>query len=102
MNFIFSIDRGLFVSSFVIDLIMAIVYLLQRNKMSPHLKISISITKLLGDLFAGLYYFKGAKLVAIIAVIVFVCNVIYLLLNIIEYKTTDKKIATKKNTATVL
>ena len=77
---------------FVIDLIMAIVFLVQIKQISPYLKIPVAATKLIGDLFAGLFYFKVLKLVAVIAVIVFLCNLAYLVLCIIEYKTTDKKV----------
>lgn len=90
LNYIFKLNAGMLISVFVIDLLMAVVYLLQIKQMSPHLKIQIAVTKLIGDFFAGLYYFKELKFVAAIAVVVFFCNAAYLVLCIIEYKTTDK------------
>lgn len=92
LKYIFNLNNGMLISVFVIDLIMAIVYLVQIKQMSPYLKIPVAATKLIGDLFAGLFYFKELKLVAVIAVIVFLCNLVYLVLCIIEYKTTDKKV----------
>lgn len=92
LKYIFNLNNGMLISVFIIDLIMAIVYLVQIKQMSPYLKIPVAATKLIGDLFAGLFYFKELKLVAVIAVIVFLCNLVYLVLCIIEYKTTDKKV----------
>ncbi len=92
LKYIFSLNNGMLISVFVIDLIMAIVYLVQIKQMSPYLKIPVAATKLIGDLFAGLFYFKELKLVAVITVLVFICNSLYLFLCIKEYKTTDKKV----------
>ena len=89
--FIFKIEGGMLYSVFAIDLIMAVCYLVWRKQMSPHFKIPVAITKLIGDLFAGIFYAKESKFVAIVAVAVFLCNVSYLIFCIVEYKTTDKK-----------
>ncbi len=91
LNYIFEISDGMLISVFVIDIIMAVVYLLRIKKISPYLKIHIAVTKLIGDTFAGLFYAEEMKLIAVIALLVFVCNTVYLILCIIEYKTTDKK-----------
>ena len=71
---------GMLISVFVIDLIMAINFLIQRKKLSPKMKTPIAITKLLGDTFAGLYYAPQSNLIGIIACVVFMCNICYLYL----------------------
>lgn len=91
LYFIFKIKGGMLYSVFAIDLIMAICFILWRKNMSPHLKIPIATTKLLGDLFAGILCVKETKFVLIVAIAVFICNVSYLIFCVIEYKTTDKK-----------
>ncbi len=91
LRYLFNLNSGMLISVFVIDLIMAITYLFQFKQMSPYLKIPVAITKLIGDLFAGLYYYNELKLVAVIAVMVFICNSIYLLLCIREYVILGKK-----------
>lgn len=74
----FLFPNGMLISSFVIDLIMAICFCVDAKKLSPKLKTSIAATKFLGDLFAGIYYGKQLIVIAIIAVFVGVLNFIYL------------------------
>lgn len=76
-------ENGFVYSVYIIDLIMAICYLVERKRMSPMLKIPIAITKLLGDFFAG-FVFKYYTFTVVIAVLVFVCNLVYLCLCINE------------------
>ena len=76
--FTFQIRNGQLISSFVIDLIMAICFVVKAKELSPKLKISIASTKLLGDVFAGIHYSNESFIVAVITVIVFVCNLFYL------------------------
>lgn len=83
---VFSLENGMLYSSFAIDLLMAIYYLVDRKQLSPKLKIPIAVTKLIGDTCAGLYYAPMAAFVAIIAVFVFLCNIVYLYLCIAEAK----------------
>lgn len=73
------------ISVFVIDVIMAIAYVLEFNKMTPTLKIPIAITKLFGDLFAGLYYGISRPLIGVFAIIVLIFNFIYLVLSLKEW-----------------
>ena len=75
-----SLPNGMVISCFVIDLLMAVYFLLDRRRLSPHFKRSIAVTKLLGDTFAGLFYARFSDLVAILALFAFICNVSYLLL----------------------
>ena len=78
--YVFMIPAGMLISVFVIDLIMAINFLIQRKKLSLKMKTPIAITKLLGDTFAGLYYAPQSNLIGIIACVVFMCNICYLYL----------------------
>ena len=84
LMYVFTLPRGMMISVFLIDLIMAVCYLLECKKLSPKLKTSIAVTKLLGDMFAGLCYARGSIFVAIVAGVVFVCNCYYLRLCIEE------------------
>ena len=90
LKYIFDLSGGMLISVFVIDLIMAIVYLFEFKQISRYLKIPIAVTKLIGDFFAGLFYCNELKLVAVIAVIVFICNSTYLFLCIREYAILGK------------
>ena len=60
------------------------IKVIPRKKLSPKLKIPIAFTKLLGDLFAGVAYAPESIFVAILAVLVFYCNIAYLCLCIGE------------------
>ena len=74
--YVFKLNEGDLVSCFVIDLIMAAMFLIRFNYISKNLKISIALTKLLGDLFAWQFY-KFNIIVNIIGIIVLVINLIY-------------------------
>lgn len=76
--FLFDRYNGMLTTVFIIDLIMAVVFLVERKRLSSELKISIAVCKLLGDLFAGIYYGQESRAVAMIASAVFFCNAIYL------------------------
>lgn len=75
---LFKAPQGMLYSSFAIDLIMAISFLFYVDKLSPKLQIPIAVLKLLGDAAAGIYYGKNDMIVAVTAVIVLVCNSVYL------------------------
>lgn len=77
-GYFFSLPRGMLSSSFLIDLLMAICFLIDFKKLSPYFKRSVAVTKFIGDTCAGIYYAQESRLVAICAVLVFVCNVVYL------------------------
>lgn len=78
LAYVFSLENGMLLSAFAIDLVLAIAFLLDRKKLSDKLKRWIAVTKLLGDGFAGLYYGPKQPVVAVLAVLILVCNVIYL------------------------
>jgi len=84
LKFVFSMQSGMLFSVFVIDLIMAVFFLIEREKLSGRIKIPIAFMKLLGDIFAGVYYAPQSKFVAVLALLVFFCNTSYLYLCIGE------------------
>jgi len=84
LHFIFMLPNGMLYSSFAIDLMMAVDFLVSRSRLSPELKEAIAMFKLLGDTCAGLYYAPQSLFIAIIACIVFVCNCYYLYLCVKE------------------
>jgi len=82
--YIFTLSNGMLISVFIIDLIMAVSFLVDRVKLSPKLKVPIAFTKLLGDMFAGLHYAPYCAFVGILAGIILICNLYYLYLCIKE------------------
>ena len=92
--FIFKLSNGMLISSFIIDLSMSVFYLVRFGKISPCFKIPVAVAKLLGDVFAGIHYFKELKWLAFVPVLVFACNSIYLILSIKEIVILRKRIKT--------
>lgn len=88
---VFNQSQGMLFSVFAIDLIMAICYIAKIQQLSPELKIPIAVTKLIGDAFAGIYYAKQSIFVAIVAVVVFCCNLFYLSACLEETSRSAKK-----------
>ena len=76
--FVFSIPNGMLVSVFLIDLIMAIEYVLTVKRISVRGKIPIATFRLLGDFFAWLCYWEYSLFVAIVGAIVMLLNLFYL------------------------
>ena len=72
-------------SVYFIDLIMAILYILQFQKISPTLKITIAITRLFGDLFAAVEVLQSPlnELYPLV-ISVLICNITYFIMAIIE------------------
>ncbi len=79
---------GFAYSVYIIDLLMAICFLVERKKLSPVLQITIAITRLFGDFFAG-FVFRYLTFTVVIAVVVFVCNCVYLCLCIKEKRISS-------------
>lgn len=96
LMYIFTLSYGMLFSSFIIDFIMAVCFLADRERLSPKLKVPIAVTKLLGDTFAGLYYAPESVLVAILSGVVFLCNILYLYLCVKETKKTSHNKNKKK------
>lgn len=84
---IFTTPNGMLYSSFVIDFLMAIYFLFSQKQLSPSLKLPIGITKFIGDLFAGLYYAPQSSFICMLAICVFISNVIYIYRCIMEQST---------------
>lgn len=80
LAYVFTLSEGTLLSSFVIDLIMAVVFLVDRKKLSQKCKLPIAVTKLIGDSFAGIFYAPQSVYVAYMAICVFCCNLIYIYL----------------------
>ena len=76
--YVFTLPQGIPLSAFIIDLLMAMLFLLERRRLSPILQVPIAICKLLGDACAGIFYGKDSGIVAAIAIAVFLCNGWYL------------------------
>ena len=69
--------RGMLLSSFVIDLIMACEYLSVIKKLSPRFLAGIGVLRLLGDLFAWIANMQASLFVKIIGIPVLLLNVFY-------------------------
>lgn len=74
----FKLPSGMLISSYTLDLIMAIEYVVCSKEISVHGKLPIAIFKWLGDLFAWLFYCKQSIFVGIIGAAVFLLNLFYL------------------------
>ena len=85
LYFAFELPNGMLISVFIIDVIMAIAYVVEFNKMAPTFKIPIAITKLFGDLFAGLYYGIDRPFIGIMAIAVLIFNFIYFVMSLKEW-----------------
>lgn len=77
LKIIFSVEHGMLISVFLIDLIMAISYLVRFKSLSPFLKREIAITRFLGDLFAGFAGIRYSSYYGIFSVIICILNGIY-------------------------
>lgn len=78
--------NGMLLSSYAIDLIMAVVYVWNAKKVSRRGMLLIGIFKFLGDLFAWLHYKDFAVFVMVAGILVQLFNSIYLLLCIVRLK----------------
>lgn len=80
LYFVFRIPEadGKLYSVFVIDIIMAVFFIVKVNYLSQHGRITIACTKLIGDLFAWIVYSKDAVAVSIIGLLVLLLNIMYL------------------------
>lgn len=84
LHFVFNIELGMLVSSFVVDIIMAVSFLISFKRLSVYGKPIIACTKLLGDLFAWLEYSNYHIIIKAIGIAVLALNIIYLVLSILE------------------
>ena len=89
--FLLSLENGMLISSFVIDILMAVVYLVRIKKLSPHFRLLIGLTKLIGDFFAWLAYKDILPIINIIGIAVLVINLTYVLYAYYLYLKTCRK-----------
>lgn len=87
----FRLPAGMLLSSYVIDLVIAVEYVVRIRHISAHGKLPIAIFKLLGDLFAWLYYCKQSIFVGIIGTAVLLLNLFYLAYCMEERSQTAKR-----------
>lgn len=87
-TYIFRLNYGMLISSFIIDLIMAFEFYLMRNTLEKDNKTLIAILKLCGDVFAWFYYSHDFILIFMIGLAVFTLNLFYLIQTIKE-KTNE-------------
>ncbi|MCR5783113.1 MAG: hypothetical protein K6G90_10315 [Clostridia bacterium] len=69
---------GMLISSFVIDIIMAVEYVIVIKKLSPRMMILIGCLRLLGDLFAWIANLSFSIFVRITGVLIFFINLFYI------------------------
>lgn len=74
---LFSFNDGMLITVFLIDLIMAITYLIRFKSLSPFLKKGIALFRFLGDLFAGFAGIRYSSYYGIFSVIICILNGIY-------------------------
>lgn len=78
-------ESTLIISVYAIDFVMAFLYILQYRSISPKLRITIALTRLLGDLFAAVEVLQSPlKELYPVVIIVFIINCIYLVMTILE------------------
>lgn len=80
------VDGFITVSSFVIDIEMAIMFWVQRKKFDPSLRIFIALTKLLGDILAAVYCTPLHSSVPFFGAVSLIFNILYFTYAINEYK----------------
>lgn len=77
---------GMVISAFIIDAHMEVLFWKNRKKLDPSNRLIIGIFKILGDIFAGLYYSVNQPIVLILAIVACVFDVMY-----IAYAIKEKK-----------
>ena len=94
---VFSVNSfdGMLISSFVIDIIMAIEYVVVIKRISPRLLILIGVCRTLGDLFAWISNLRHSSFVAVIGALVLVVDLFYIcyaidILNYVKQKSSLK------------
>lgn len=80
-------EYGMPISAFIIDAHMEILYWKNRKELDPANRLTISIFKILGDFFAGMYYGRCHWFVFILAVVAFVFDVMYIVFAVKEKKS---------------
>ena len=72
-------NYGMPITAFIIDALMEIFFWFYRRRLDPCNRLTIGITKILGDLFAGIYYGPTHPIVVILACVAFFFDVLYII-----------------------
>lgn len=75
----FNFEYGMPITAFIIDALMEVLFWFQRKKFDPANRLAIGVTKILGDLFAGIYYGSVHPTVIVLACIAFFFDVLYII-----------------------
>lgn len=80
LYYIFSLSTidGMLLSSFIIDIIMALEYLFIIRSLSSHGRFLIGSFRLLGDMFAWIRNMQYSGIVLLIGILVLIINIFYL------------------------
>lgn len=82
--------------SFVQDLVMAVFYILLIKRISPHLRVTIGITRLLGDCFAWIAWKEMFPFINYIGLTVLIVNIIYVFYAYYLYLQGSRKNGVKR------
>ena len=85
LSYVFVLERGMVISCFIIDLLMAIDYIVNIRRLSTHFRTTIGITKLIGDCFAWLAYKDVSIYITIIGIAVLIINIMYVVISYYLY-----------------
>ena len=88
---------GMLLSSFVIDVIMAVEYLAVITKLSPKMRILIGIFRLLGDAFAWISNLRFSLFVCILGIVILSINIFYISYAAELSSKKNKPISVKNN-----
>ena len=88
---LFFCKNGALISVFIIDLIMAVCFWVDRKKIYYDGKIIIATTKLFGDLAAAIFYSPEQAFVFLCGVAVLILNTSYLIYSILERIKIEKQ-----------
>ncbi len=93
MWFVFSIPafQGMLYSSFLLDAVISVEYLRKVKTIDSKGKLAIGMMRLLGDFPAWIGYFRLSVMVAVLGLIVFVCNLLYICCCLEENKVARNK-----------
>lgn len=86
----FHTSEGMLISSFIINLFIAIGYIVRAKEISSHGKIGIALFKWIGTCAAWIYYLPYSELVLIIGVGIFLIDLYYLSYCITERQSSYK------------
>lgn len=93
-------EYGMPITAFVIDACMEIFFWIFRKQLDPSNRLTIGITKILGDLLAGIYYGSAHPVVVVLACVALFFDVLYIIYAVREkrlYPEIDARFKENKN-----